>query len=99
MSGLGGKPIPEIMPLKRIAYLLLIWQAGWTGGGFMNQQPSEPGINKLDYREACGSCHDLPKPKSRTDEQWQDFMMEHRMMAGQDEETAQLYADYLKQMN
>lgn len=85
--------------MKNWVFILILFLAGWVGCGFVNQQPAEPGINKLDYKEACGTCHDLPKAKSRSDAEWQSFMTEHRMMAGLDEETAQLYADYLKQMN
>ncbi len=77
---------------------------GWVismlvGCGSWHQAPSGPGISRLDYKESCGGCHKLPRPRSRTDEQWQSFMMEHRLISGQDEETAQLFADYLKQRN
>lgn len=71
----------------------------FLGCGLWRQTPPGPGISRLDYKESCGGCHKLPKPSSRTDEQWQSFMMEHRLISGQDEETAQLFADYLKQMN
>ncbi len=70
-----------------------------TGCGSWRRMPSGPGISQLDYKESCGGCHKLPKPRSRSDEQWQNFMMEHRLVSGHDEETAQLFADYLKEMN
>ncbi len=84
--------------------LRLFLFVGWVvsallGCGIWLQTPSGPGISRLDYKESCGGCHKLPKPRSRTDEQWQTFIMEHRLISGQDEETAQLFADYLKQMN
>lgn len=66
---------------------------------WQQQPPTGPGISQLDYKESCGGCHKLPKPRSRTDEQWQTFIMEHRLVSGQDEETAQLFADYLKERN
>lgn len=65
----------------------------WRGG------PDGPGISKWDYKDSCGGCHALPKPKSRTDEEWQDFVQKHRFVSGHDEETAQLFADYLKAHN
>lgn len=58
-----------------------------------------PGIDSWEYRHSCGACHKLPQPKSKSDEEWQQYVLEHRLVAGQDEETAQLYADYLKRVN
>ena len=58
-----------------------------------------PGISKADYERSCGSCHQAYKPKLKTEDEWQVFVMEHRFLSGQDEETAQLFADYLKREN
>ena len=58
-----------------------------------------PGVSKADYERSCGGCHKAYKPKLKTDDEWQAFLMEHRFLSGQDEETTQLFADYLKRNN
>ena len=70
-----------------------------SGCAYRKTGETSAGISRWDYRESCGACHKVPKAKGRTDEEWQTFMMEHRFLAGQDEETAQLFVDYLKMRN
>jgi len=66
----------------------------WT-----TRAPEGPGVTDFDYKRACGACHDAPRPRSKSDEEWQAFVMDHRFLSGHDRETAQLYADYLKRKN
>lgn len=35
---------------------------------------SELSQGKSIFENSCGKCHDLPDPKSHTDEQWVDIM-------------------------
>lgn len=58
-----------------------------------------PGVSKFDYEQSCGTCHEAYKPKLKTDDEWQAYIMKHRFLSGHDEETAQLFADYLKSEN
>jgi hypothetical protein len=87
--------------MKRQGWILLVPVALALLAGCMSwtDRHETPGISKWDYKENCGGCHALPKPKSKTDEEWQAFMMDHRFLSGHDEETAQLFADYLKNHN
>jgi len=78
-----------------IFLLILLFGCGLWG----TRKPAVPGITKLDYERGCGSCHKAPKPGSKTDDEWQRFIIEHRFLSGHDKETAQLFADYLKRKN
>jgi hypothetical protein len=86
-------PHPRICAFSLAAGFLFLGCAAWE------TKPGSPGITSLDYKESCGTCHAPPKPKSRTDEEWKTYVMDHRFVTGQDEETAQLFVDYLKARN
>jgi hypothetical protein len=68
-------------------------------GLWSTRRGGEPGVTKGDYKEACGACHNAPRPRTRSDDEWQAFVLEHRFYSSHDQETAQLYADYLKANN
>ena len=68
-------------------------------GLWVTRGTHSPGITKSDYKEMCGQCHNPPKPRSKTDREWREFMMQHRFVSGHDEETAQLFIDYLAEKN
>lgn len=78
-----------------IAVLVL----GFGCGSLARRNDGGPGVSKSDYERSCGGCHEAYKPKLKTDEEWQEFVMKHRFLSGHDEETAQLFADYLKRNN
>lgn len=65
----------------------------WRGNG------NRIGVTRDDYRNTCGSCHRAHRPGLKSDEEWRVFMREHRFLCGMDEETADLYADYLAANN
>lgn len=79
-----------------VVYSVLITLIGcglWQGNG------SRIGITRDDYRNTCGQCHRAHRPSLKSDEEWRSFMREHRFLCGMDEETAELYADYLAANN
>lgn len=97
---------PTVQPtrprLSWIGYLAMLGSLGFLVGGcfsWRTERIDGPGISNFDYKDSCGGCHELPKPKTRSDEEWQEFILKHRLISGHDEETAQLFADYLKERN
>ncbi|MCG3199092.1 MAG: hypothetical protein GHCLOJNM_03601 [bacterium] len=86
----------EFLPL---AGILLVALACLLGCARWAARDSGPGIDAWEYRNHCGACHKLPKPKSKSDEEWRQFILDHRLVTGQDEDTAELFVDYLQRMN
>jgi hypothetical protein len=84
-------------------FTMSLLAAGWVllGCGLWSARRAGDyvGITREDFKNSCSQCHEAPRGRDKTDEEWQEFMMEHRFMTGHDRETAQLFADYLKREN
>ena len=54
---------------------------------------------KTIYDNSCGKCHDLPDPKTHTDEQWVDIMKSMAPKAKLNAEQSALAYDYVTSQN
>jgi hypothetical protein len=98
----AGPAVWDLLSTKRSWVRRTCWGllANGLGCGSLSRKENYgPGVTKSDYERSCGGCHEAYKPKLKNDDEWQDFAMKHRFLSGHDEETAQLFADYLKRNN
>lgn len=66
-----------------------------TGGCQSKGAAEERSPGEVAFRSRCQTCHRLPKPTDKTNQEWRTWLAEHRYKAGMSQAEVDTVLNYL----